>query len=74
LEINARAGLEVQKIADVRLKNVLHKIEDLHVQDPQKGVEIAKTLLGQPEEYRHKSNKILYLSQMGKLYIKEKAE
>jgi hypothetical protein len=44
LEINARAGLEVQKISDVRLKNVLHKIEDLNIQDPQKGVEIAQTL------------------------------
>jgi hypothetical protein len=66
--------LEVQKISDVRLKNVLHKIEDLHIQDPQKGVEIAKTLLGQPEEHRNESHKILYLSQMGKLYIKKKAE
>ncbi|GHV21275.1 hypothetical protein FACS189428_1440 [Clostridia bacterium] len=45
LEINARAGLEVQKISDIRLKNILHKIEDLEIQDPQKGVEIAKTLL-----------------------------
>ncbi|MDR2415678.1 MAG: hypothetical protein LBD75_03580 [Candidatus Peribacteria bacterium] len=56
------------------MKNVLHKIEDLHIQDPQKGVEIAKTLLGQPEEHSNEHHKILYLSQMGKLYIKEKAE
>jgi hypothetical protein len=64
----------VQKIADVRLKNILHKVEDLHVQDPQKGVEIAKTLLGQPEERSNEHHKILYLSQRGTLYIKEKAE
>jgi hypothetical protein len=71
LEINARAGLEIQKIADVRLKNVLHKIGDIQVQDPQKGVEIAKTLLGQPEEHLGKNQKILYLSQRGILKIQK---
>lgn len=44
LEINARAGLEVQKVSDTRLKKVLDKIADLKVIDPEKGVEIAKSL------------------------------
>lgn len=71
LEINARAGLEVQKISDVRLKNVLHKIEDLHIQEPQKGVEIAQTLFWQEKTRRESFHKILYLYQMGKLNIKD---
>ena len=71
LEINARAGLEVQKISDVRLKNVLRKIEDLHIQEPQKGVEIAQTLFGQEEHRRESLHKVMYLSQMGKLHIKD---
>jgi hypothetical protein len=61
----------VQKISDVRLKNVLHKIEDLHIHDPQQGVEIAKTLLGKELERGSESNRILYLSQMGSLEIKD---
>lgn len=36
LEINARAGLEVQKITNIRLKSVLQKLTDLKVQDPEK--------------------------------------
>jgi hypothetical protein len=50
LEINARAGLEIQNISDIRLNKVLNKIEDLHITDPQKGVEIAKTLFGKTKE------------------------
>jgi len=71
LEINARAGLEVQKISDIRLKNILRKVEDLHVQEPQKGVEIAQTLFGQEENRRESPHKIIYLSQMGELRIKD---
>jgi hypothetical protein len=36
LEINARAGLEVQKVSDTKLKNILDKIEDLKIIDPEK--------------------------------------
>jgi len=36
LEINARAGLEVQKVSNTRLQKVLDKIEDLSIIDPEK--------------------------------------
>lgn len=36
LEINARAGLEVQKVTDTRLAKTLEKIADLKVTDPEK--------------------------------------
>lgn len=69
LEINARAGLEVQKISNVKLGNVLKKIEDLNIQEPQKGVEIAKTLFRRDQK-TSKNEKILYLSQPGILRVK----
>lgn len=69
LEINARAGLEVQKIANIRLKSVLQKVIDLKVQDPEKGVAIAKTLFSKEETLALKESKILYLSQIGKLKL-----
>ena len=71
LEINARAGLEIQKISDIRLKNILHKIEDLHIQDPQQGVEIAKTLFWKERTHQQESSKILYLDQRGVLTVKD---
>lgn len=73
LEINARAGLEVQKVTDTRLKNILNKIEDLKVSDPEKGVEIAKSLFS-PEKYDLLGSKILYLSQYANFIIKKKEE
>jgi hypothetical protein len=36
LEINARAGLEVQKVTNTPLEKILKKIEDLNIQDPEK--------------------------------------
>ncbi|HCY21113.1 TPA: hypothetical protein DIC40_04650 [Patescibacteria group bacterium] len=36
LEINARAGLEVQKVTNTPLEKILEKIEDLNIQDPEK--------------------------------------
>ncbi|MFA5747981.1 MAG: sugar-transfer associated ATP-grasp domain-containing protein [Candidatus Absconditabacterales bacterium] len=69
LEINARAGLEVQKVSNIRLKKILEKISDLKIIDPEKGVEIAKTLFT-PEKTNLNANKILYLSQNGKLTYK----
>lgn len=69
LEINARAGLEVQKVADIRLKSVLQKITDLKVEDPEKGVAIAKTLFSKELSQELKNTKLLYLSQAGKLKI-----
>ena len=36
LEINARAGLEVQKVTNTRLARMLDKISDIKVNDPEK--------------------------------------
>lgn len=73
LEINARAWLEVQKVSDTKLKNVLEKIGDLKVIDPEKWVEIAKSLFS-PEKSNLLGTKLLYLSQYAKFIIKEKEE
>ena len=68
LEINARAGLEVQNISGMKLKNTLNKISDLKISDPEKWVEIAKSLFSK-EATKWYTDKILYLSQHGKLNI-----
>ena len=69
LEINARAGLEIQNIADIRLKRVLDKIEDLKIQDPEKGVQISQTLFSKNKREAIKKNQILYLAQRGDFKI-----
>lgn len=69
LEINARAGLEIQNIADIRLKRVLDKIEDLKIQDPEKGVQIAQTLFSKNKSEAIKKNQILYLTQRGNFKV-----
>lgn len=69
LEINARAGLELQNITWVKLANVLDKISDLKIKYPEKWVEIAKTLFSQ-EDKEILPQKILYLSQIWKLKVK----
>lgn len=74
LEINARAGLEVQKVCDIKLKNVLHKIADLKIIDPEKWVEIAKSLFTPDKSDLFWQTKLLYLSQYAKFIIKEKEE
>lgn len=68
LEINARAGLEVQNISGIKLKNTLNKISDLKISDPEKWVEIAKSLFSK-KTTKWYWDKILYLSQYGKLAI-----
>lgn len=73
LEINARAGLEVQKVSNTKLQKVLDKIEDIKIIDPEKWVEIAKTLFSS-EKSDIINTKLLYLSQHGKLIIKNKEE
>ncbi|MCX6824118.1 MAG: DUF1704 domain-containing protein [candidate division SR1 bacterium] len=74
LEINARAGLEVQKVSDTKLKNILDKIADLKIIDPEKGVEIAKSLFTAEKSDLLGQNKLLYLSQYANFIIKEKEE
>jgi len=74
LEINARAWLEVQKVSDTKLKNILNKIEDLKIIDPEKWVEIAKSLFNSEKSDLLWQSKLLYLSQYAKFFIKEKEE
>ena len=69
LEINARAGLEVQNISWIKLSKILDKVSDLKISDPEKWVEIAKTLFSK-EKTTNRDEKILYLSQNWKLEIK----
>lgn len=47
LEINARAGLEIQNVNLVPLAKRLEQVEDIKVRSPEKGVAIAKTLFGE---------------------------
>ncbi len=68
LEINARAGLEVQNISGIKLKNILNKISDLKISDPEKWIEIAKSLFSK-QATKWYLDKVLYLSQYGKLNI-----
>ena len=74
LEINARAWLEVQKVSDTKLKNILDKIADLKIIDPEKWVEIAKSLFTPEKSDLLWQYKLLYLSQYANFIIKEKEE
>lgn len=71
LEINARAWLEVQNISGIKLGKILDKIADLKVEDPEKWVEIAKTLFSKDIWV---NSKILFLSQYWSLKIKVEEE
>ncbi len=63
LEINARAGLEVQSASKLRLKKRLEKISDINVQDPEKWVEISKSIFNSSKTSFIAKSKVLYLSQ-----------
>ncbi len=67
LEINARAWLKFQLAAVLPLRKRLDKIKDMNVSDPEKGVEIAKTLFTWDKWHLISSSKVIYLSQHGKL-------
>lgn len=69
LEINARAWLEVQNVCALNLKQRLNKVSWLRIIDPEKWVEIAKTLFS---SVKSEINvwKILFLNQYGKLILK----
>ncbi len=71
LEINARAGLEIQNVNLVPLASRLKKVEDLKVMSPEKWVEIAKTLFHTETLFSEKGKNILYLKQKGMIWDKE---
>jgi len=69
LEINARAWLEIQKASKIFLKKRLDKLEDMKIKDPEKWVEISKTLFAKTKVNVITNNKILYLSNNAKITI-----
>lgn len=71
LEINARAGLEIQNVNLVPLASRLKKVEDLKILSPEKWVEVAKTLFHTETLFSEKGKKILYLEQRGMVWDKE---
>lgn len=72
LEINARAGLEIQNITGKPLLSIMKKIEDIDVTTPNKWIEISKSLFSDEHISEFKEQHIVYLSQTGKLlYQKE---
>lgn len=68
LEINARAWLEVQKITWTKLKKTLEKLDDMKVSDPEKWVEICKSLFSQTINNSPRE-KVLFLSQYWNIEI-----
>lgn len=65
LEINARAGLEIQNVNLVPLAARLKQVENLKVLSPEKWVEIAKTLFHTEILTESTGKKIIYLEQKG---------
>lgn len=74
LEINARAGLEIQNVCLLPLKSRLDKIKDLKIREPEKWVELAKSLFSLKVTNKVNYNKIIYLSQEAKLNLADSSE
>lgn len=68
LEINARAGLEIQNVNLVPLAARLKQVENLKILSPEKGVEIAKTLFHTEILTENIGKKIVYLEQKGSIW------
>lgn len=63
LEINARAGLEIQNVNLVPLAKRLEQIDDLVIKTPEKGVEIAKTLFNTEVSGLSGTKKVIHFAQ-----------
>lgn len=63
LELNARAGLEVQNVNGIALRSRLRKVENIRITDPVKGVEIARSLFHEQPLFQIQEDKILYQKQ-----------
>lgn len=63
LEINARAGLEIQNVNLVPLASRLAQVETLRIHSPEKGVEIAKTLFHAKTIADTFGKKVIYLEE-----------
>ena len=66
LEMNARAGLEIQNACGLRLADRLRKVAGIPVEEPEKGVEIAQSLFStrRPAD----DAPVVYLSQPGRFF------
>ncbi len=67
LEINARAGLEIQNVNFVPLAKRLDQVASLKIPSPEKGVEIAKTLFHTEVSTESFGKKILDFHQQAKI-------
>lgn len=74
LEINARAGLEVQNVNGIGLRDRLNKVEKLKVTDPLKWREIAQSLFHETPMFHIQQKDIIYTQQRGILTINEKTK
>lgn len=63
LEINARAGLEIQNVNLVPLAKRLEQLDSLVIKTPEKGVEIAKTLFNTDVSSDSVNKKIIHFTQ-----------
>lgn len=62
LEMNGRWGIKIQNTTGIKLQNVLNKLQWLNIKNPEKWVEICKSLFSSKTNQISKS-KLLYLSQ-----------
>ncbi len=67
LEINARAWLEIQNVCLLPLKKSLDKIKDLKISEPEKWVELSKSLFSTKLTSQIACGKILYLAQNARI-------
>jgi hypothetical protein len=72
LEINARAGLEVQNVNGIALRSRLRKVENIRITDPVKWVEIARSLFHDHPLFQIQEDKILYQKQKGSIRVQDK--
>jgi len=63
LEVNWKAGLEIQNISLLPLQRVLSKIIDLDIATPQKWIEVSKSLFSLKKTSWLSKSKVVYLSQ-----------
>lgn len=69
LEVNAKAGLEVQTASVLWLRKRLEKISDVSVNSPEKWVEISKSLFNSSRWNLVAMWKVLYLSQKANIIL-----
>lgn len=72
LEINARAWLEIQNVCLLPLKKRLDKVKDFKITDPEKWVELSKSLFS--KNTLKNTWKLIYLSQKANLVFEQESK